>query len=675
MSSPEVSDAVGQMSLADVPDEASVSSYSDNEVKEINERSESEPISCGVKNIHLLRNPRVMSLKRSYSDFGHNSPSSMLNPMHATESKRRSFKRRIDFDREVAEHVSPKIDKNRCSQEDPSEQRAALRQDEAAREYLVNPPSILPAPAPPGDGHGATFQGSIPYETYPMHMRPQFHYQQPLCVPRPYYYRHHTHPLHHPHPGMMQGHVGDPALYYAYGQRPTYVIHQEQQLPSQPSLVMSAMAVPSTNMYYQGAELFPPPSRVHQNVYSPVREPKTSQSRAGGHHARLKALTTRPRTGKGKHHIPPEIEHILKNASNRDGLGKIKGHVRKLATCQRGCRYLQTLIKVHGWGACKMMLQELKLCFAELIVDPFGNYLFQRIIEKCTERSRRLILVDILQGKVNIPLGSAAMNIHGTRCVQKLIQVCAGDTKAQEIIVRNLGPSICEMSLDTNGNHVVQSFLKHMPGEPCQFIYDSMISDILVLSRHRHGCCVFQRCIDAATATQRTSLIQETIKNATKMCKDPFGNYVVQYVMERCSPEELESMLSKLRGRLDDFSMQKFSSNVVEKALQLAPRHTRRSMIEELLNPEIVQFLMRDQFANYVLQRIVLLAESAEDVMLVVQAILPHVKDVMLTHPSSIRRLVAQICKHDPCFADILGVQSSPPRAVPPSRSVPSSNS
>jgi len=322
-----------------------------------------------------------------------------------------------------------------------------------------------------------------------------------------------------------------------------------------------------------------------------------------------------------------------------------------------------------------MMLQELKLCFAELIVDPFGNYLFQRIIEKCTERSRRLILVDILQGKVNIPLGSAAMNIHGTRCVQKLIQVCAGDTKAQEIIVRNLGPSICEMSLDTNGNHVVQSFLKHMPGEPCQFIYDSMISDILVLSRHRHGCCVFQRCIDAATATQRTSLIQETIKNATKMCKDPFGNYVVQYVMERCSPEELESMLSKLRGRLDDFSMQKFSSNVVEKALQLAPRHTRRSMIEELLNPEIVQFLMRDQFANYVLQRIVLLAESAEDVMLVVQAILPHVKDVMLTHPSSIRRLVAQICKHDPCFADILGVQSSPPRAVPPSRSVPSSNS
>lgn len=52
--------------------------------------------------------------------------------------------------------------------------------------------------------------------------------------------------------------------------------------------------------------------------------------------------------------------------------------------------------------------------------------------------------------------------------------------------------------------------------------------------------------------------------------QDAFGNYVVQYVLELGRPEASACVIQKLRGNLAELSLQKFSSNVVEKCLKLS---------------------------------------------------------------------------------------------------------
>lgn len=52
--------------------------------------------------------------------------------------------------------------------------------------------------------------------------------------------------------------------------------------------------------------------------------------------------------------------------------------------------------------------------------------------------------------------------------------------------------------------------------------------------------------------------------------QDAFGNYVVQYVLELGMPEASACVIQKLRGNLTELSLQKFSSNVVEKCLKLS---------------------------------------------------------------------------------------------------------
>ena len=67
---------------------------------------------------------------------------------------------------------------------------------------------------------------------------------------------------------------------------------------------------------------------------------------------------------------------------------------------------------------------------------------------------------------------------------------------------------------------------------------------------HRHGCCVMQRSLDHADSTTRAAIIEQVIAlalvvagmtsnhfaqvigHARKLVCNPFGNYVVQYVLD-----------------------------------------------------------------------------------------------------------------------------------------------
>ena len=50
------------------------------------------------------------------------------------------------------------------------------------------------------------------------------------------------------------------------------------------------------------------------------------------------------------------------------------------------------------------------------------------------------------------------------------------------------------------------------------------------------------------------------------LVQDPFGNYVVQYVLDLGEADFIEDISRRFFGHVCDLSMQKFSSNVVEKA-------------------------------------------------------------------------------------------------------------
>lgn len=76
-----------------------------------------------------------------------------------------------------------------------------------------------------------------------------------------------------------------------------------------------------------------------------------------------------------------------------------------------------------------------------------------------------------------------------------------------------LRPDVVLLTKDLNGNHVIQKCLNKLGETENQFIFDAVAQNCIEVATHKHGCCVFQRCIDHAQGKQIDQLHNELIKN------------------------------------------------------------------------------------------------------------------------------------------------------------------
>ncbi|SJM87732.1 related to Pumilio homology domain family member 4 [Zygosaccharomyces bailii] len=282
-------------------------------------------------------------------------------------------------------------------------------------------------------------------------------------------------------------------------------------------------------------------------------------------------------------------------------LDQFIGNIYSLCKDQHGCRFLQMQLDMLGPDAADAVFEETREHTVELMTDSFGNYLVQKLLEKVTIDQRRILARIAAPHFVRI-----ASNPHGTRALQKLVE-CVNTDEEARIIVDSLNGSIVELSKDLNGNHIVQKCLQKLQPKDVQFIFDAACKNCTEIATHRHGCCVLQRCLDHGTKSQCEALCNILLKHVDHLTLDPFGNYVVQYIITKETEQNFYDYTYKivhlLKPKVIELSLHKFGSNVIEKIIR-TPVVSETMILEILKNrgePD-VQALLNDGYGNYVLQ-------------------------------------------------------------------------
>jgi hypothetical protein len=190
------------------------------------------------------------------------------------------------------------------------------------------------------------------------------------------------------------------------------------------------------------------------------------------------------------------------------------GQIFDMCKDQHGCRFLQKQLDTRNEKSLKFIFDEVITNIVDLMSDPFGNYLCQKLLEHCSHEQRILIVRGVSCNLVYI-----CKNMHGTRAVQKMIELLNQSDEIR-IIRDSLKGSVVELIQDLNGNHVVQKCLHKMEPNDNQFIYDAVADNCVQVAKHKHGCCVMQRCIDFGTDDQIKQLIEEIRKNVNELVLD-----------------------------------------------------------------------------------------------------------------------------------------------------------
>lgn len=317
-------------------------------------------------------------------------------------------------------------------------------------------------------------------------------------------------------------------------------------------------------------------------------------------------------------------------------LEMLQGRIYSLCKDQHGCRYLQKKLEEEKESQVEMIFNEAFDHMLELMADPFGNYLCQKLFGYCTQEQKTKITRKVAPGLVRVSL-----NMHGTRSVQKLIDCLTTDEQIS-MIIDALKDNVVLLIKDLNGNHVIQKCLHRLTPEQNQFIYDAVTLNCVSVASHRHGCCVLQRCIDHASDAQQVQLATEITYHALTLVQDAFGNYVVQYILDLKSERFTDALIRRFLGHVYKLSFQKFSSNVIEKCIRVAQPDTRRGLIQGLLDKDKLPQMLADQFANYVIQTSLDVAEPYERNVLaeMIRPLLPGIR-----HLPYCKRIQSRIMK------------------------------
>jgi len=201
-------------------------------------------------------------------------------------------------------------------------------------------------------------------------------------------------------------------------------------------------------------------------------------------------------------------------------------------------------------------------------------------MENC-DRARLCVILRWLQ-KAALEL---ALSACGCRVVQKAFEVAGGDDRAA--LVSQLRGHAVKLVESPHGNHVLQKCIETMPNKSVQFVVDELGAfrgGWAALARHRYGCRVEERLIEQFPEEMLGLLMTAVIADTHTLCCHPYGNYVVQHVLEHGSKERRAQIVTVLvQDDIVSLAQHNVASNVVRKAIEFCGSEGQQTLARAIL--------------------------------------------------------------------------------------------
>lgn len=366
-----------------------------------------------------------------------------------------------------------------------------------------------------------------------------------------------------------------------------------------------------------------------QSQQQPPQQPSTLKGDNAKHEGAgsKKKSNHKGKNGNGGNHIyrSPLLEDVRANPK-AFSLKDIYGHAVEFTKDQHGSRFIQQKLPEASDEEKQTIFNEIWEISYDLMTDVFGNYVIQKYFEHGNSTQKQVLLESMI-GHIH----ELSLQMYGCRVVQRALE--AIETEGQLRIIEELKDHILVCCKDQNGNHVIQkSIEKIKPFSKIRFILTSLDTQIYHLSTHPYGCRVIQRLLEFSDEDDQKMILTQLNNFLYYLILDQYGNYVIQHILENGTPEEKEPILEIVLGSVVQFSKHKFASNVIEKCIKFGDLNQRKRILHEVMlgNEDInddseigddspLALMVKDQFGNYVIQKLVEAFDGEERRLLIVK--------------------------------------------------------
>ena len=230
--------------------------------------------------------------------------------------------------------------------------------------------------------------------------------------------------------------------------------------------------------------------------------------------------------------------------------------------------------------------------------NVYGNYFIQEIIPKMNNEQIQLILDLIFFNFVEI-----AGNYSGTHCLQELLNHIS-DQKMENLILNSIKNKEIEMAYDINATHVLQKILLIIIDTKRIDLNNVIIENAKDFALNKNSVFVLKKFMATTSIIQNKNRISEVFaKYCIKISQSPFGNYVIQYLFEIWPLKDFEEVNNEIIKKANILACQRFSSNIIEKALDCFDEQRRNKLINKLCFDNNAFYLLKNKSGYFIINK------------------------------------------------------------------------
>ena len=294
---------------------------------------------------------------------------------------------------------------------------------------------------------------------------------------------------------------------------------------------------------------------------------------------------------------------------------KLKGTFIVLMKSQQTSRILRYYLDKTPNDVIHLIFSEFSNQVDTLLLDPYANYFCLKIFYFLNFNDRLIFLK-----KISPILDVLSVNKIATYPIQCIIEKLISDEE-KNIIVNSLKKNLMKLCFDVYGAHVIEKIIINFDYEKhLDYILNFISDNFLFLSNNSNGLCIVKKTItlEYKYKGERFNKMKNNLKQkALELIQNPYGNYALQTAIDNWSLDDIKEIYPMFYGKCLVFSIQKFSSNVIEKCIQKSAEFTFKFINEICTNESSICILLKNNYGNYVIQTTLKICDESKKTILI----------------------------------------------------------
>ena len=262
-------------------------------------------------------------------------------------------------------------------------------------------------------------------------------------------------------------------------------------------------------------------------------------------------------------------------------------------------------------------MEQEELC--NIITDSSGNYVVQEVFKICTAEERIQIMEKIEEKLIDL-----SCHKKGTHSIQTLVVELKSPDEIKRFLDIIKGKELI-LSSNSYGTFVLQKVVDHFPEDLLVQIHDICRDNFIEMATSNNGLPIIKKAL-AKFKRSKHSFVDIIEEHTNSLAQHHFGNYAIQVAIENWDQEDWKKIFEIVLNNLQQLSMQKISSNVVEKCIDKASQDTIKEFMNVINNKEFIKMLIRNMYAFFVVERALMRSTDHEVKVQIAHEILSNIK-------------------------------------------------